>query len=190
MCILQFDDRFEIDSMRKMVHGENAFMKRNGWLWITEMLRDGCEKRCFSYWLWDNTLVPVSRRKQEWTNLDGIAMPRWSVAQVRVYSDDPDRYPKIRSKEPWSLWDQRRLSNRREQILHFDLSFLGREAIIKDQNTGFLYSVCLYSFHSHLTLNMTHFPALHNYFATFFLTYTLPNMSWHYTWLILMKCTL
>jgi hypothetical protein len=39
-------------------------------------------------------------------------------------------------------------------------------------------------------LNMTHFPALHNYFATFFLTYTLPNMSWHYTWLILMKCTL
>jgi hypothetical protein len=38
-------------------------------------------------------------------------------------------------------------------------------------------------------LNMTHFLALHNYFATFFLTCTWPNMSLHYAWLILMKCT-
>jgi len=177
VCILQFDDRFEIDSVRRMVGRENTFMKRNGWLSVTEMFRDRYWKKRFSYWLWDNTLVPVSRRKQEWTNLDGIAVPRWSVVQVRVYSDDPDRCPKIRSKEPWSLWDPRRLSNRREQILHFDLSLLGREAIIKDQNKGFLYSVCVYSSRSYLTLNMTHFLALHNYFATFFLTYTLPNMS-------------
>ena len=37
------------------------------------------------------------------------------------------------SKNPleraWPRWDQRRLSNRREQILHFDLSRKGREAI-------------------------------------------------------------
>ena len=41
------------------------------------------------------------------------------------------------SKNPleraWPQWDQRRLSNRREQILHFDLSRKGREAI---KNTG------------------------------------------------------
>ncbi len=46
-----------------------------------------------------------------------------------------------------ALWYKRRLSNRREQILHFDLSRKGREAITKDLNEGFLYSVCLYTFY-------------------------------------------
>ncbi len=68
-----------------------------------------------------NMMVPVFRRKREWTNLNGNAVPRWSVTQVRVYSDDPGQCPKIRLKEP-SPVGRRRLSNRREQILHFDLS--------------------------------------------------------------------
>ena len=44
------------------------------------------------------------------------------------------------SKNPleraWPQWDQRRLSNRREQILHFDLSRKGREAITMNSSRG------------------------------------------------------
>ena len=43
---------------------------------------------------------PVSRRRREWTELDGTAVSRRSVAQVRVNSGDPGRCPKIRLKEP------------------------------------------------------------------------------------------
>ena len=45
-------------------------------------------------------IVPISRRKREWTELDGTAVSRRSVAQVRVNSGDPGRCPKIRLKEP------------------------------------------------------------------------------------------
>ena len=48
----------------------------------------------------DDNVVPVSRRKREWTELDGTAVSRRSVAQVRVNSGDPGRCPKIRLKEP------------------------------------------------------------------------------------------
>ena len=47
-----------------------------------------------------NNTIPISRRKQVWTKLDGTAVSKWSVAQVRVNSGDPSRYPKIRLKEP------------------------------------------------------------------------------------------
>ncbi len=47
------------------------------------------------------------------------------------------------SKNPleraWSQWDQRRRSNRREQILHFDLS---QEAITKRSNSTSSHSLC------------------------------------------------
>ena len=62
--------------------------------------------------------------------------PNSTALQCR---DDPDTGPselgwsRPMSKNPleraWPQWDQRRLSNRREQILHFDLSRKGREAI-------------------------------------------------------------
>ena len=44
--------------------------------------------------------IPVSRRRREWTELDGTAVSRRSVARVRVNSGDPGRCPKIRLKEP------------------------------------------------------------------------------------------
>ena len=44
--------------------------------------------------------IPVSRRNREWTELDGTAVSRRSVAQVRVNSGDPGPCPKIRLKEP------------------------------------------------------------------------------------------
>ncbi len=54
------------------------------------------------------------------------------------------------SKNPleraWPQWDQRRLSNRREQILHFDLSRKGREAITKHSNSTLLHLLCPYTF--------------------------------------------
>ena len=54
------------------------------------------------------------------------------------------------SKNPleraWPQWDQRRLSNRREQILHFDLSRKGREAITSLSNSTSRHVYCLYSF--------------------------------------------
>ena len=43
---------------------------------------------------------PISREKREWTELDGTAVSRRSVAQVRVNSGDPGPCPKIRLKEP------------------------------------------------------------------------------------------
>ena len=45
-------------------------------------------------------MIPVSRKKREWTELDGTAVSRRSVAQVRVNSGDPGPCPKIRLKEP------------------------------------------------------------------------------------------
>ena len=45
-------------------------------------------------------MIPASRKKREWTELDGTAVSRRSVAQVRVNSGDPVRCPKIRLKEP------------------------------------------------------------------------------------------
>ena len=58
------------------------------------------------------------------------------------------------SKNPieraWTQWVQRQLSNRREQILHFDLSRKGREAITLHPNHDFsliTLSVHLSSFH-------------------------------------------
>ena len=39
-------------------------------------------------------------KEREWTELDGTAVSRRSVAQVRVNSGDPGRCPKIRLKEP------------------------------------------------------------------------------------------
>jgi hypothetical protein len=50
--------------------------------------------------IYDDNVVPVSRRKREWTELDGTAVSRRSVAQVRVNSGDPGRCPKICLKEP------------------------------------------------------------------------------------------
>jgi len=44
--------------------------------------------------------------------------------------------------------DPRRLSNRREQILHFDLSPIMGEAITKERKSRFLKSVCLYTFYT------------------------------------------
>ena len=44
--------------------------------------------------------IPVSRRKREWTELDGTAVSRRSVARVQVNLGDPGRSPKIRLKEP------------------------------------------------------------------------------------------
>ena len=50
------------------------------------------------------------------------------------------------SKNPleraWPQWDQRRLSNRREQILHFDLSRKGREAITFRSNRTLFHRPC------------------------------------------------
>ena len=48
----------------------------------------------------NNMMVPVSRKKREWTELDGTAVSRRSVARVRVNSGDPGRCPKICLKEP------------------------------------------------------------------------------------------
>jgi hypothetical protein len=45
-------------------------------------------------------LIPVSRRRREWTELNGTAVSRRSVAQVQVNLGDPGRFPKIRLKEP------------------------------------------------------------------------------------------
>ena len=45
-------------------------------------------------------MIPVSRKKQEWTELDGNAVSRRSVTQVRVNSTDPGLCTKIRLKEP------------------------------------------------------------------------------------------
>ena len=45
-------------------------------------------------------ISPISRRKREWTELDGTAVSRRSVAQVRVNPGDPGPCPKIRLKEP------------------------------------------------------------------------------------------
>ncbi len=39
-------------------------------------------------------------KEREWTELDGTAVSRRSVAQVRVNPGDPGRSPKIRLKEP------------------------------------------------------------------------------------------
>ena len=50
--------------------------------------------------IYSDNMVPVSRRRREWTELDGTAVSRRSVAQVRVNSGDPGRCPKIRLKEP------------------------------------------------------------------------------------------
>ena len=44
--------------------------------------------------------IPVLRRKREWTELDGTAVSRRSVAQVQVNLGYPGRSPKIRLKEP------------------------------------------------------------------------------------------
>ena len=76
------------------------------------------------------TCDPVLRREWGWTELDGIAVSRRSMAMVSPSVTRIDRA--VMSKNPLerarSLWDRRRLSNRREQILHFDLSLVGREA--------------------------------------------------------------
>ena len=57
------------------------------------------------------------------------------------------------SKNPleraWPQWDQRRLSNRREQILHFDLSRKGREAITIHYQSCARHSLGLYTFLRH-----------------------------------------
>ena len=45
-------------------------------------------------------MVPVSRKKREWTKPDGTAVSRRSMAQGRVNSGGPGRCPKIRLKEP------------------------------------------------------------------------------------------
>ncbi len=53
-----------------------------------------------SFYIWIDNMIPMSRRKREWTELDGTAVSRRSVSQVRVNSGDPGRCPKIRLKEP------------------------------------------------------------------------------------------
>ena len=56
-----------------------------------------------------------------------------SVEMIRGTGPSELGWSRPMSKNPleraWPQWDQRRLSNRREQILHFDLSRKGREAI-------------------------------------------------------------
>ena len=61
----------------------------------------------------------------------GLSEPRWS----RPMSKNP-------LERAWPRWDQRRLSNRREQILHFDLSRKGREAITLTSNEREYHANC------------------------------------------------
>ncbi len=58
------------------------------------------EKKEEWFFIWIDMMIPVSRRKREWTELNGTAVSRRSVARVRVNSGDPGRSPKIRLKEP------------------------------------------------------------------------------------------
>ena len=63
------------------------------------------------------------------------------------------------SKNPleraWPQWDQRRLSNRREQILHFDLSRKGREAITFISCHTSLHSRCPDTYCLHFEVKKT-----------------------------------
>ena len=77
------------------------------------------------------------------------------------------------SKNPieraWTQWVQRRLSNRREQILHFDLSRKGREAILSIQSMTSPYSHCPYTFHLSITDAVFYCFAQLQYFPAWFI---------------------
>ena len=74
-----------------------------------------------------------------------------SVETIRGTGPSELGWSRPMSKNPleraWPQWDQRRLSNRREQILHFDLSRKGREAITIYQNISSRYPHCPYTFY-------------------------------------------
>lgn len=77
-----------------------------------------------------------------------------SVEMIRGTGPSELGWSRPMSKNPleraWPQWDQRRLSNRREQILHFDLSRKGREAITIHTNTRFFSPYRPYTFHVHM----------------------------------------
>ncbi len=66
------------------------------------------------------------------------------TGHIRVNSDEAGQCPKIRSK---GLANQRRLSNRREQILHFDLSPEARSDNERLQIRFFIISLSLHILH-------------------------------------------
>ena len=72
-----------------------------------------------------------------------------SVETIRGTGPSELGWSRPRSKNPleraWPQWDQRRLSNRREQILHFDLSRKGREAITMVDLEKPRLETCLYT---------------------------------------------
>ncbi len=92
------------------------------------------EKKEECFFIWINRIVPVFRRKREWTNLNGNAVPRWSLTQVRVYSDDPGRSPKIRLKEPGPNGTSAGFQTDENRYYTLILAKKGREAIVNDWN--------------------------------------------------------
>ena len=93
-----------------------------------------------------NKWVPVP----EGTGVDR-ARRHCSVETIRGTGLSEPRWSRPSSKNPleraWPRWDQRRLSNRREQILHFDLSRKGREAIPTTRVRSARHLLCPYTYH-------------------------------------------
>mgnify|MGYP006897108959 CR=1 FL=1 len=87
------------------------------------------------------------------TGCNGVDRTRrhCSVETIRGTGPSELGWSRPNSKNPleraWPRWDQRRLSNRREQILHFDLSRKGREAITLSNNIMLSYSLCPHTIH-------------------------------------------
>ena len=85
-----------------------------------------------SYSLFQIYLLIDSSRFPKETGVDRTRR-HCSVETIRDTGPSELGWSRPMSKNPleraWPRWDQRRLSNRREQILHFDLSRKGREAI-------------------------------------------------------------
>ena len=85
-----------------------------------------------SHWLFQMCLLRDSSRFPKETGVDRTRR-HCSVETIRGTGPSELGWSRPMSKNPleraWPRWDQRRLSNRREQILHFDLSRKGREAI-------------------------------------------------------------
>ena len=84
------------------------------------------------YSLFQMCLLRDSSRFPKETGVDRTRR-HCSVETIRGTGPSELGWSRPMSKNPleraWPRWDQRRLSNRREQILHFDLSRKGREAI-------------------------------------------------------------
>ena len=95
-----------------------------------------------------NTFVFIFEDKPHFPKETGVDRTRrhCSVETIRGTGPSEPGWSWPMSKNPleraWPQWDQRRLSNRREQILHFDLSRKGREAITL-HNKHHLYTYIL-----------------------------------------------